>query len=154
MAARVIENARDRLITILVAPLMSCSARLPIYALIIPAFFAVQWRAGVLWSMYIIGIALALGYSMRYLGPTGRVALALAVSGAWSVERTDADMRQAEQRCTDQREGKSLREAIDDGRYGAAYSCGQAIFAAHRSNLFGIWAAMIRPPPGALSWSQ
>ena len=38
MAARVIENRRDRLITILVAPLMSCSARLPVYTLLIAAF--------------------------------------------------------------------------------------------------------------------
>ena len=38
MAARVIENRRDRLITILVAPMMSCSARLPVYTLLIAAF--------------------------------------------------------------------------------------------------------------------
>ena len=38
MAARVIENERDRLTTILVAPLMTCSARLPVYALLIAAF--------------------------------------------------------------------------------------------------------------------
>lgn len=38
MAARVIENRRDRLVTILVAPLMSCSARLPVYTLLIAAF--------------------------------------------------------------------------------------------------------------------
>ena len=38
MATRVIENRRDRLATILVAPLMSCSARLPVYILLIGAF--------------------------------------------------------------------------------------------------------------------
>ena len=38
MATRVIENRRDRLTTILVAPLMSCSARLPVYTLLIAAF--------------------------------------------------------------------------------------------------------------------
>ena len=38
MATRVIENRRDRLATILVAPLMSCSARLPVYVLLIGAF--------------------------------------------------------------------------------------------------------------------
>ena len=38
MATRVIENRRDRLATILVAPLMSCSARLPVYTLLIGAF--------------------------------------------------------------------------------------------------------------------
>ena len=60
MATRTIESRRARMTTMMVIPLMSCSARLPIYALIIPAFFAVQWRASVLWSMYIIGIVLAL----------------------------------------------------------------------------------------------
>ena len=38
MAARVIENERDRLTAILVAPLLTCSARLPVYALLIAAF--------------------------------------------------------------------------------------------------------------------
>src|SRR5207248_912210 len=42
MAARVIENRRDRLTTILVAPLMSCSARLPVYILFIAAFLPVR----------------------------------------------------------------------------------------------------------------
>src|SRR5579862_5195880 len=42
MAARVIENRRDRLATITVAPLMSCSARLPVYLLLIAAFFSEQ----------------------------------------------------------------------------------------------------------------
>ena len=60
MATRTIESRRARLTTMLVIPLMSCSARLPIYALIIPAFFVSQWRATVLWSMYLIGVALAL----------------------------------------------------------------------------------------------
>ena len=46
MATRVIENRRDRLVTILVAPLMSCSARLPVYTLLIAAFvpdLAIRW---------------------------------------------------------------------------------------------------------------
>jgi ferrous iron transport protein B len=60
MATRTIESRRARLTTMLVIPLMSCSARLPIYALIIPAFFATQWRASVLWIMYLIGVALAM----------------------------------------------------------------------------------------------
>ena len=38
MATRVIDNRRDRLTTILVAPLMTCSARIPVYTLIISAF--------------------------------------------------------------------------------------------------------------------
>jgi ferrous iron transport protein B len=60
MATRTLENERDRLTTMLVTPLMSCGARLPIYALIIPAFFPQSWRAPMLMLVYLIGIALAL----------------------------------------------------------------------------------------------
>jgi ferrous iron transport protein B len=65
MAARVIENRRDRLATILVAPLMSCSARLPVYLLLIGAFFSeaqgyAWWVPGVvMFSMYAIGLVVA-----------------------------------------------------------------------------------------------
>ncbi len=59
MATRTLENRRDRLTTMLVAPLMSCGARLPIYALLIPAFFPPAWHARMLWLIYTIGIALA-----------------------------------------------------------------------------------------------
>jgi ferrous iron transport protein B len=60
MATRTLENRQDRLTTMLVAPLMSCGARLTIYALIIPAFFPPAWHARVLWLIYIIGIVLAI----------------------------------------------------------------------------------------------
>jgi ferrous iron transport protein B len=60
MATRTIESRRARMTTMMVIPLMSCSARLPIYALIIPAFFAGQMRATVLWVIYLIGITLAM----------------------------------------------------------------------------------------------
>jgi ferrous iron transport protein B len=59
MATRILENRRNRLTTIMVIPLMSCGARLTIYALIIPAFFTPKWRGPVLWMIYIIGIVLA-----------------------------------------------------------------------------------------------
>ena len=64
MATRVIENRRDRLATILVAPLMSCSARLPVYILLIGAFLAKpgasSWVPGlVLFAMYMIGFMVA-----------------------------------------------------------------------------------------------
>ena len=59
MATRTIESERDRKVTIMVLPLMSCSARLPIYALIIPAFF-VKYEALVMWLMYVIGVVIAL----------------------------------------------------------------------------------------------
>jgi len=60
MATRTLENRRDRLVTMLVVPLMSCGARLPIYALIIPAFFPQAWHAPMLWIIYVIGILLAI----------------------------------------------------------------------------------------------
>ena len=60
MATRTIESQRDRTVTIMVLPLMSCGARLPIYALIIPAFFAQKYQAFAMWGIYVIGIATAL----------------------------------------------------------------------------------------------
>jgi ferrous iron transport protein B len=59
MGTRVLENRRDRLTTMLVLPLMSCGARLPIYTLFIPAFFPEAWQAPMLWLIYLIGIVLA-----------------------------------------------------------------------------------------------
>lgn len=59
MATRTLENRRDRLTTMFIAPLMSCGARLPIYTLIIPAFFAESWRAPILFLIYFTGIMLA-----------------------------------------------------------------------------------------------
>src|SRR4030095_2793163 len=64
MATRTIENRRDRLTTILIAPLMSCSARLPVYVLLIGAFIAKPgspgWLPGlVLFAMYMIGFTVA-----------------------------------------------------------------------------------------------
>ena len=60
MATRTIESERDRKITIMVLPLMSCGARLPIYALLIPAFFAQKYQAFTMWLIYIIGVIAAL----------------------------------------------------------------------------------------------
>jgi ferrous iron transport protein B len=59
MGARILENRRNRLTTIMVIPLMSCGARLTIYALLIPAFFAENWRGPMLWIIYLTGIVLA-----------------------------------------------------------------------------------------------
>jgi ferrous iron transport protein B len=63
MATRVIENRRDRLATIVVAPLMSCSARLPLYLLLIGAFLTSGfswWVPGLaMFSMYALGLVLA-----------------------------------------------------------------------------------------------
>ncbi len=62
MAARTIDSRRDRLTTIMVAPLMSCSARLPVYIVIISAVFAgnVWLEAGILFTMYALGLVTAL----------------------------------------------------------------------------------------------
>ena len=62
MATRVIENRRDRMVTILVAPLMSCSARLPVYVLLIALFVPADEpvkRGLVLFAMYALGIVVA-----------------------------------------------------------------------------------------------
>ena len=60
MATRTLDNQRDRITTMMVIPYMSCGARLPIYALIIPAFFPQMWQAPMLWLIYIIGIVMAI----------------------------------------------------------------------------------------------
>ena len=64
MATRTIQNPRDRLATIMIAPLMTCSARLPVYALIIGAFIPqrqvwglLQLQGVVLFALYVAGVA-------------------------------------------------------------------------------------------------
>ncbi|MCS4486482.1 ferrous iron transport protein B [Staphylococcus americanisciuri] len=59
MAARSIEEEKERLTTILIAPFMSCSARLPVYALFVGLFFA-QNQALIVLSLYVLGIIVAL----------------------------------------------------------------------------------------------
>ncbi|TDK58354.1 ferrous iron transport protein B [Bacillus salipaludis] len=59
MAARTIETPRERLLTILLTPLMSCSARLPVYALFVGGFF-VGNKALIVLSLYVLGIVVAL----------------------------------------------------------------------------------------------
>ncbi|MYM23616.1 ferrous iron transporter B [Duganella sp. FT135W] len=74
MAARTIQNPRDRLVTIMIAPLMTCSARLPVYALIIAAFIPEREVYGflslqglVLFALYFAGIfsAMAVAYFFK-----------------------------------------------------------------------------------------
>jgi ferrous iron transport protein B len=60
MATRTIEDRKDRLVTILVNPFMSCGARLPVYALLIGAFFQERVAGNVLFSIYILGIVIAI----------------------------------------------------------------------------------------------
>jgi ferrous iron transport protein B len=82
MAARTIQNPRDRLVTIMIAPLMTCSARLPVYALIIAAFIPSRMVGGL---VNLQGLVLFLLY---FAG----VASAMAV--AWFIKRTMGANRQ------------------------------------------------------------
>lgn len=59
MAARTIEQPKERLLTILLTPLMSCSARLPVYSLFVGAFFVTS-QAMVVLGLYVLGIVVAL----------------------------------------------------------------------------------------------
>ncbi len=59
MATRILENKRSRFTTIMVIPLMSCGAKLTIYALIIPAFFPEHWHGPMMWLIYLTGIIIA-----------------------------------------------------------------------------------------------
>jgi ferrous iron transport protein B len=77
MATRTIQNPRDRLATIMIAPLMTCSARLPVYALIISAFVprravwgGLELQGVVLFALYVAGVvsAMAVAYVLKYTG--------------------------------------------------------------------------------------
>ncbi|MGM9480485.1 ferrous iron transporter B [Roseateles sp. NT4] len=81
MATRSISNPRDRLVTIMIAPLMTCSARLPVYALLIGAFVPHRDVAGfelqglVLFVLYFAGIlgALVVAWLLKRFTSTGRL---------------------------------------------------------------------------------
>ena len=60
MATRTIESRRSRIITMMILPFMSCSARLPIYIMIAGTFFSLQYRSWVLLSLYAIGILMSI----------------------------------------------------------------------------------------------
>ena len=65
MSARTIENPRDRLVTIMVTPLISCGARLPIYVLLTGAFFT-AYQGLVIFSLYLLGIILAILFAWLF----------------------------------------------------------------------------------------
>lgn len=65
LSTRIIESRRDRLITMLINPFMSCSARLPVYILFISAFF-VNYQGTILFAMYGIGVSLAIVSSLLF----------------------------------------------------------------------------------------
>lgn len=83
MATRTISNPRDRLVTMLIAPLMTCSARLPIYALLISAFIpqrlvwgSVELQGLVLFALYLFGVvgAMAVALVLKHFTSDGRLA--------------------------------------------------------------------------------
>jgi len=107
MATRTLEDEKDRLLTILVNPLMSCGARLPVYALFAGAFFAGS-EGTVITSMYLLGIALALviawlfrkllfkgepSYFVMELPPYNRPNWGAILGNAWT--RTEKFLRKA-----------------------------------------------------------
>lgn len=69
MSTRTIENPKDRLVTILVAPLMSCSARLPVYALMIAALLpsrSVWLKGAIMMGLYLLGTVAALFFAWLF----------------------------------------------------------------------------------------
>lgn len=60
MATRTIEDKNDRFVTMLVVPFISCGARLPVYALLIGAFFTERISGNILFSLYILGMVVAI----------------------------------------------------------------------------------------------
>ena len=65
LSTRIIESRRDRLITMLINPFMSCSARLPVYILFITAFFQ-SYQGTILFAIYITGVLLAIGSALIF----------------------------------------------------------------------------------------
>ena len=59
LSSRIIESRRDRMVTMLINPFMSCSARLPVYVLLISAFF-IEYQSLILFSIYMTGVLLAI----------------------------------------------------------------------------------------------
>ena len=66
MSTRTIESQHSRLITMLILPLMSCSARLPIYVMITGSFFALKYRSLAMLSLYVIGVLMAIVMSRLF----------------------------------------------------------------------------------------
>ncbi len=113
MATRTIENPKDRLATILISPLMSCSARLPVYALMIATLFPADdvppWqKAGILMGMYALGTLTAFVFAWLFkrtilrgkpmplvleLPPYRRPSLRTVLHGMW--DRGNAFIRRA-----------------------------------------------------------
>ena len=63
MGARILDNYKDRMVTILITPFMSCSARLPVYALFAAAFFPPEWAGTVVFGVYALGIVFGIVFA-------------------------------------------------------------------------------------------
>jgi len=61
LATRTLDSKRDRLITMFVTPFMICGAKLPIFALIIGAFFSAKYQTNIMFFMYVLSVSIALG---------------------------------------------------------------------------------------------
>ena len=92
MATRTIPSARDRLVTIMVAPLMTCSARLPVYALLIAAFIPpltvgrfFELQGLVLFALYVAGVAGAMLVAWLLKFATSRRSIQTSADGATCV---------------------------------------------------------------------
>ncbi len=112
MGARTIDNPKDRLVTILVAPLVSCSARLPVYSLMIavmlPGAYSAWHKAGLMLALYALGLTAAFGMAWLFrktlfkgerslllleMPPYRRPALRVTLVRMW--ERASIFLRQA-----------------------------------------------------------
>ena len=66
MATRTIESRHSRYVTMMILPFMSCSARLPIYIMIVGTFFTLQYRSWVMLSLYVVGICMSVVVSKLF----------------------------------------------------------------------------------------
>jgi len=60
LATRILDSRRDRLITMFIVPFMVCGAKLPVFALIVGAFFSLKYQAAIMFSVYVLSIVIAL----------------------------------------------------------------------------------------------
>ncbi len=128
MAARVIENRRDRLATILVAPLMSCSARLPVYSAAdrrVPDRTAIAWWVPglTLFGLYLIGLVLAplIAFCLKRTLLRGETPVFVMEMPLYKVPSLRLVVRRADGRGLDVRPtGRDVHPGEHDRRLGAA----------------------------------
>jgi len=99
MAARTLENPRDRLLTVMMTPFMSCGARLAIYAVFITAFFP-HGGQNIVFGLYLFGIAMAVltGWCLRHTVLKGKPAPLVMELPSYHVPKLNSLLRHAGQR--------------------------------------------------------